>query len=199
MNTGFIIPFLFEAKGAESTALASLFDFGNTALVFTFAYYLACKYGGNTYNSIAMLKKFICSPPLLALIAGLFLNLCHFSIPKVVDQYFNIIGNMTGPLMMLSLGIYFTPKIFKIRTVFFAVFIRMGVGLMLGLMFAYLFKLEGLSKTVVLVLSSAPSGISTLVFSSLEELDNELAASIVSYSVLTGMLLVPILLQLSAK
>jgi predicted permease len=76
-----------------------------------------------------------------------------------------------------------------------AVLIRVGIGFSLGFLFVYLLDLKGLSRTVVLILSSAPSGINTLVFSSMEELDNELAASIVSYSVFVGMFLVPLLLQ----
>lgn len=75
--------------------------------------------------------------------------------------------------------------------------IRTGIGLLLGLLFVYLFDLNGVSRTVVLVCSSAPSGLNTLVFSSMEKLDNEFAASVVSYSVIVGMILIPLLLQVT--
>ncbi|MFZ2950972.1 MAG: AEC family transporter [Desulfuromonadaceae bacterium] len=198
MNSSFTFPFLIAAKGEESLALASLFDFGNTAMAFTFTYYLACKYGSNSDQLVTMLKKFVCSPPLLSLIAALFINLNHIALPNVIAQFFKILGYMTVPLVMLSLGIYFSPRTCKIGPVFWAIFIRMGVGLLFGLLFTYLFDLEGMTRSVVLIVSSAPSGMTTLVFSSMEELDNELAASIISYSVLAGMIVVPILLQLTA-
>lgn len=198
MNTGFILPFLIAVKGEESLAQASLFDFGNTALVFTFIYYLACKYGSKSSNFGAMIRKFAYSPPLLALIFALFLNMNSIKLPNVATQFLKITGYMTVPLMMLSLGIYYNPKAFMNLSVFSAVFIRMGIGLFLGFIFVYLFNLKGISKEVVLVISSAPSGISTLVFSSMEGLDNEFAASIVSYSVLAGIFIVPIVLHFSS-
>lgn len=198
MNTGFILPFLIAVKGEESLAQASLFDFGNTALVFTFIYYLACKYGSKSSNFGAMIRKFAYSPPLLALIFALFLNMNSIKLPNVATQFLKITGYMTVPLMMLSLGIYYNPKAFMNLPVFSAVFIRMGIGLFLGFIFVYLFNLKGISKEVVLVISSAPSGISTLVFSSMEGLDNEFAASIVSYSVLAGIFIVPIVLHFSS-
>jgi len=194
MNSSFTYPFLIAAKGEESLALASLFDFGNTAMVPTFMYYLACKHNKESPSSIAMLKKFLYSPPLLALLIALFSNLFHLEFPGVVEEFFRLLGFMLVPLMMLALGIYFSPVTFKLAPVISAVFIRMGVGLLLAFLFIHLFDLKGLSRTVVLVLSSAPSGMATLVFSTLEDLNRELAASIISYSVIFGIFFIPLLL-----
>lgn len=194
MNTSFSFPFILSAGGEQGLALASLFDFGNMALIFTFIYYLACKYGNNAMDSRAMIKKFIFSPPLAALAFALILNLSQVALPEVAIHFLQILGYMTVPLVMLSLGIYFTPVTVKVWPLTTAVLIRMVLGLGLGLIFTRLFELEGLSRMAVLLCSSAPSGITTLVFSTMEELDKELAAGIVSYSTLTGMVLVPLLL-----
>ncbi len=195
MNTGFVYPFLLATKGEESLALASLFDFGNTALVFTFVYYLACKYGTNSYDLLGMTKKFASFPPLIALVSGLFVNMNHMAVPEMAAKFFIIIGYMAIPLMMLSLGIFFNPKTVRFFPVLLVLFIRMGVGFALGWFFVYIFKFNGLTKMVVLVCASAPTGINTLVFSYMEKLDNEFAASVVSYSVIIGMILVPLLIQ----
>jgi predicted permease len=195
MNTGFIYPFLIATKGEESLALASLFDFGNTALVFTFVYYLACKYGINSYNFISMTKKFASFPPLIALILGLFVNINHIVVPDIAAKFLITIGYMAIPLMMLSLGVFFNPKTVRVIPVLLVLFIRMGFGFVLGLFFVHIFEFKGLTKMVVLVCSSAPTGINTLVFSYMEKLDNEFAASVVSYSVVVGMILVPLLIQ----
>lgn len=195
MNTGFVFPFMFAVKGEEGLARASLFDFGSVILVFTFVYYLACKHGNNTNGSLAMMKKCLFSPPLLALLTGLFLCINRLQLPVIALQFFKTLGNMTSPLMMLSLGIYFSPKVIKMRPLLSAIILRMGLGFLLGLIFVKAFDLHGLNKTVVLVCSAAPCGISTLVFSSMEELDNEFASSIVSYSTIVGLLLIPGLLR----
>lgn len=196
MNGAFTFPFLIATKGEESLALASLFDFGNALMVYTFTYYLACRYGSRSDSPMVMLKKFASSPPLLALILALIINLSHMALPGVISQYLKVLGYMTTPLMMLSLGIFFSPKITHMGAVFSAVFIRMGIGLLLGFLLTSLTGLEGLPRVVALVASCAPSGITTLVFSTLENLDHELAASIISYSVLAGLIFVPVLLQL---
>jgi predicted permease len=99
---------------------------------------------------------------------------------------------------MLSLGIHFSPKALIPAPVLLTIFIRMGIGLLLGFLFVAIFRLKGISREVVLIISSAPSGISTLVFSSMEDLNKEMAADVVSYSVLAGMFLVPILLGFSS-
>ncbi|MDZ4181465.1 MAG: AEC family transporter, partial [Candidatus Cloacimonadaceae bacterium] len=44
MNTAYSLPFFAAAFGDEGLARASLFDIGNTFLIFTFTYYNAIKY-----------------------------------------------------------------------------------------------------------------------------------------------------------
>ena len=197
MNVAFTYPFLLATGGEEGLALASLFDFGNTFIVWTFTYYLACKYGTNSASPKVMLKKFASSPPLLSLVCAFVFNLSRVELPDVIAEFFKILGYMTTPLMMLALGIYFSPKISHKGAVFSSVFLRGGLGLALGFCLSHLTGLEGLPRLVVLVASCAPAGITSLVFSAMENLDQELAASIISYSVLADLILVPILLQLN--
>lgn len=99
---------------------------------------------------------------------------------------------------MPVLGIYYKQKPFIKKPVFLSVCIRMGVGFLLGLIFSRLFDLKCIGREVVPIIPSAPSRISTPVYSSMEELDNEMAASIVSYSVLAGMIVVPMVLWFTA-
>ena len=155
-------------------------------MVFTFIYYLACKYGGNPNNLKAMARKYVCSPPLLAVVLALIVNLAHIVLPDLAAEFFKITGYMTVPLVMVSLGIHFSPKALIPGPVLMTIFIRMGIGLLLGFLFVEIFRLKGTSREVVLIISSAPSGISTLVFSSMEGLNKEMAADVVSYSVLVG-------------
>ncbi len=196
MNTGFTLPFFIAAYGEEGLARASLFDFGNGLLTFTFIFYLACKYGDNKRDSKTMIKKFLYSIPLWALMSAILLNLMNIQIPNLGINFFQLLGNMTIPLIMLSLGIYFSPKIVKLSALSSVIFIRMFVGLLLGFLFVYLFNLEGLNKIIVLISASAPVGYNTLTFASMEKLDKEFAASIVSYSILIGIIFIPLLISL---
>lgn len=194
MNVGFTLPFIIAAYGQEGLARISLFDFGNGFLVFTFVYYIACKYGRSKKESKTMIKKFLLSPPIWALVIALILNLAGLKTPVVAENFLQIIGDLTTPLIMLSLGIYFTPKIVKFLPLSLAMIIRMLFGLFLGLVFVKLFDLEGLTRVIVLLGSAAPVGYNTLTFSSLEDLDKEFAASLVSFSVLIGIIFIPALI-----
>lgn len=198
MNIGFTLPFFIAAYGEEGLARASLFDFGNGLLVFTFVFYLACKYGNNKRDSKAMIKKFLYSPPLWALTTAIVLNLVNVKIPNMGMNFFQLLSNMTIPLIMLSLGIYFSPKIVKLGALSSVIFIRMFIGLLLGFLFVYLFNLDGLNKIIVLIGASTPVGYNTLTFASMEKLDKEFAASIISYSILIGIIFIPLLIFLMA-
>lgn len=196
MNTGFLLPFFIAAYGEEGLARMSLFDFGNGLLVYTFLYYIACKFGTNGSGPNVMARKFLASPPIWALLVAIALNMTNFQMPLFASTFFQSVGGITLPLIMLSLGIYFSPKLVKPAPMFFAVFIRMILGFALGLVVVKLFHLEGLNRIVVLLGAAAPAGYNTLTFSSLEHLDKEFAASIVSFSILLGILIAPALLFL---
>ncbi len=67
MNTAFSLPFFSAAFGDEGFARASIFDIGNSFLIFTFIYYNAIKYGENTQGDKINWLKLLKLPPLWAL------------------------------------------------------------------------------------------------------------------------------------
>jgi predicted permease len=91
-----------------------IFDFGNSLLVFTFVYSIACQYGDQRSNAKIVLKKLLSSSPIWALITGSALNLSGIRIHQVGIDFLRVIGHITVPLTRLSLGIYFSPKITRV-------------------------------------------------------------------------------------
>ncbi|MCD4745747.1 MAG: AEC family transporter [Bacteroidales bacterium] len=194
LNIGFTLPFIIAAYGDEGLARISVMDFGNGILVFTFVYYQACKYGNNKKDSKMMIKKFLSAPPVWALIIAISLNLFHIRMPHFASDFLKLIGDLTIPILMLVIGIYFSPKLVKVTSLVLVIFIRMGLGLLLGYILVTIFGLDGLTKTIVLIGSAAPVGYNTLTFSSLENLDKEFAASLVSFSIFIGIFYIPLLI-----
>ena len=194
MNIGFALPFVIAAYGEEGLALLSLFDFSNAILAFTLVYYIACRYGKHGNSSRLMVRKFLFSPPIWALIAGIVLNLCNIEIPLVPAHLFQILGDLTIPLIMIALGIFFNLKLVKPIPVFTGIAIRMFLGLGLGLGFCYILELDGLIKAIVLIGASAPVGFNSIIFASMEKLDKEYAASMVSIAILIGMVYIPLII-----
>jgi predicted permease len=196
LNVGFIIPFVMTAYGEEGLARLMIFDLGNGFMVFTFVYYQACKYGGGPADACLMRNKLLKSPPLWALVAGVALNLLDVEIPNVAVHFLEIAGDLTVPLLMLVIGFFFHVKVTNLRALLLVIFIRMGAGLLIGLAIVNILGLEGLLKNIVVLGCATPVGYNTLTFTSLENLDREFAAGLVSISVLAGMVYVPLLIFL---
>lgn len=194
MNTVFLFPFFFAAYGNTGLAHLSLVDAANALLVFSFIYFIAIKYGAGEANTKLFIQKVLLAPPIWAIIIGLVFNLTGFKLPLIAANFLQVIAGVLTPLVMLALGSYFSLKIVRIRHVIPALLIRFGFGLFIGFLFAALFHLEGLARIVVIVAGGAPIGYNTLTLSSLEKLDMEYAASIVSFSMLLGIVIVPFLL-----
>ncbi len=194
MNTGFVLPFIVTFFGDTGTAYWMIFDFGNVVLVLTLLYSFACRMGSNDYNSKTLIFKLLTSTPLLALAIALCLNLLNIHLPKFLLDLSNKTGLLVVPLIMLSLGIYFKPKLIQTKLVVIVIIIRMGLGFSIGMIISYIFDLHGLEKAITLVGTSAPVGFNTLTFASLENLDKEFAASLVSVAIGIGIFFVPILL-----
>jgi predicted permease len=196
LNIGFVLPFIITFFGEEGLSRIIIMDAGNGIMVMTFVYYQACRYGNPSCTHRTILKKFLLSPPLWAIAIGLAINFLSVSFPAVLQGFFRITGDLTIPLLMMTIGFYFTPAIVNFKAMFMVIFIRMGIGLILGLAAATLFALEGLTRIVVIIGLSTPVGYNTLTFSSIEELDKEFASSIVSVSILVGVFYVPLLIYL---
>ncbi len=194
MNTGFALPFFIAAFDLEGIAIYMFFDLGNVLFIFTFAYYIAMKYGSDDKDKKIDYTKFLRLPPVWGLLAGVIVNFAGIGVPEIASSFLENLGTPTIPLIMLSLGIYFSPRpqnVFKIATV---LGIRIGVGLVFGLFIASLLDLSGVIRTIVIISCGAPVGYNTLIFATLENLDKEFAASIVSISIFLGVFYIPILL-----
>ena len=193
MNTGFTLPFVIAAFGNQGLAIYTIFDFGNSLMIFTFAYYFAIKYG-NKNDSKIPIKKFLLLPPIWGLLLGIIFNLLKIELSATAINYFEIVGRPTIFLVIFSLGLYFHPHIYNFGKLFTVFGLRIGVGMLMGVGFSALFGLEGVTRTLVIIFCGAPVGYNTLIFSSLEGMDKEFAASLVSISLLLGIIYVPLLL-----
>ena len=191
MNTAYALPFFLARYGNEGFARASLFDMGNTFLIFTFTYFNAIKYGDNSKSDKIQWSKFLKLPPLWAMVIAFTMK--GFSIPihPVASEFLSLVGNPTTPLIMIALGLYFEPQLQHLSKALVAIFIRMVIGLGLGFALASIFGLDGINRVVVIVTSATPIGFNTLIFANLENMDREFAATMVSISILIALFYIP--------
>ncbi|HNX00137.1 MAG TPA: AEC family transporter [Candidatus Cloacimonadota bacterium] len=197
MNTSFSLPFFFAAFGQEGFARATLFDVGNSFLIFTFIYYNAIKYGENSQHHAKVdWIKFLKLPPLWGLVIGVVMRLVNIQLPEIGMNFLSLVGNPTTPLIMISLGLFFEPKLKNLDKALLAIFIRMVGGLGLGILLSSLFHLQGMNRTIVIASASTPIGFNTLIFASLEGMDEEFAATCVSISILIAIVYLPAVIYL---
>jgi len=196
LNIGFIIPFVHSVYGDYGLSRLLLFDFSNGFLAYSVVYAIAVRHGNKDNNLKSVWKKLLFSPPLWALMIALFLNIFHLQIPVNIVPFLEISGNLTIPLLLIAIGVFFEPQLTQFRNLAAAVFIRMILGLLLGFIFVKIFQLEGINKLIVLAGASAPAGFNTLTFATLENLDKKFAAVFVSVSILIAMIWIPILILL---
>lgn len=195
MNTAYALPFYKAAFGDEGLARASLFDIGNTILIFTFSYYNAIKYGDNDHTDKIRWNKFLKLPPLWSMAFAFGLKAAGWKIPEVGVNFLELVGQPLGPIMMIALGLTFAPRLSHLGKALIAVAIRMAGGLALGWLLAWAFGLQGVTRNVVIVCASLPVGFNTLIFANLENLDREFAATMVSLSILISLVSIPFLIQ----
>ena len=133
-------------------------------------------------------------PPFWALVVGIILNLTETSVPLFLSSTMTSLGGLLVPLVLLALGAYFEFSLKNPLEIFPVIGARMLLGGLLALLFIELFSLEGASRLIVLLGGIAPLGFNTLVFASLEDLDKECAAQLVSVSLLLGLIVIPLVL-----
>ncbi|KQC13353.1 MAG: hypothetical protein APR63_00735 [Desulfuromonas sp. SDB] len=194
MNTSFIMPFVFEFSGALGLGQLFIFDLGNMTIVITFLFFISSLYGKQ--NIFSSFKSLASSPPLWALILGYIINLTNFSTPEFVNLSLDFISQATFPLILIALGglLEFDWQRFKYSLA--PIILRMGLGLILGIILVLSFRFSGSYRLVVILAASSPCGFNSVIFSSLHNLDARTAATAVSVSLILSMLLLPLALNI---
>jgi predicted permease len=194
VNNAFMFPFILAIYGESGFADAVLFDFGNAIMVATVTYAIAFRFSDQPYDRFSMVKRIAKGPLFWALAIGVILSTTSTPLPQGVIDVVNPVAQMTAPLILIALGIFFSLTLRQLKLVGMTLFIRMGLGFVFGLGFAALVGLEGDTFVIVALCSGAPIGFMALTFTSLAKLDTELTTTAVSLSILFGLVYVPLLM-----
>lgn len=194
LNLGFNVPFVLAAYGDEGFARASFLDIANIFLTLSLTYYIAQKYSSELEFPSFFNKKLLTSSPLIALILALFINFFDVTLDPLLINVFDLLGALLTPLLMISVGIYFNPRFQNLLPAISVVCIRMGLGLVLGVLAVSILNLDDLSSKIVIISTAAPVGFNTLTFASLEGLNREFAANVLSISIPVGICMITLLL-----
>ena len=193
-------PFISLFYGPEGLARMAMYDVGNSLYAGSVALVLARTFGARCADEGACgvpWGKVVTSPILLAAVLGVGVSLLGWEPPAFVGSFLDLLARANTPLAMMAVGVFVRPRRGQLGLVLQYVSIRMALGGLLAWSIALLAGLNGLDLVVAVTASSLPAGTTALVYASNEGLDAELAAAIISTTVILGALLinlVPLLL-----
>lgn len=192
-NTAFALPFLLAVYGQESAARVAMYDLTGGFLTYVFVYSIAVRHGDGVPDRKFMMQKILISPPVWALVFGLIANVAHISTPGVITQVLQSLAALVSPLVILALGLYFSPRLLYPKLMSMALLTRVGGGFLIGWALSGVLGLTGWERALAIIMASAPVGFNTLVYANIEKLDTQFAASLLSYSIGLGLIIIPLL------
>ena len=192
MNTVNIpFPITYLAYGSEGLIAATLFYIPSALLLFMLGVYIA-----SAKHWRESIKEMLTVPPIYAALAGLLLNLFNVAVPELIIKPLDFIGMMAIPLVLLVLGYNISKvKITSLPTTLLASFLRIGVGLLFGLLTVNLFNLTGILRSVVILVSAMPSAANSAILATKYKNEAELVSSVVFMTTIASLFVIPFLLH----
>ncbi len=185
-------PVMQLAYGQEGLQNATLFYIPVTLLSFSAGVMILSR-----SNWKDGLKETAKVPALYGAVLGLAVNLLRIKVPDLVLQPLNTIGAMVIPLTLLVLGHRLSSvKITDFPATMLASFMRVGVGLAMGLVAVSIFGLTGVPRSAVILDSAMPSAANTSILAMKYHNETELVASVVFVTTVASLLIIPALLYL---
>jgi predicted permease len=189
INTAYAIPFVQALYGPAGVARVAAVDAVNGVLTFTWAYYAAARGNPRRTRGSLLVNRLVRSPPLYGIAAGLLVNLARVRVPSALTDAIATFGSTTPVLIFLALGILLQPPGKDLRRPALIVGVRFAAGLAVAAAVVVVFGLNGVDRTVVLLLGVAPVAFNSVVFASLENLDVSLALNALSLSLVASLIL----------
>ena len=193
MNTVNIpFPIIYLAYGSEGLFAATLFYIPNILLAYSLGVYVAS--GKHWKESIKDVFKV---PTIYTAVAGLLVNFSNITVPELIVKPLNFISLMVIPLVLLVLGNKLsTVRISSLPTTLLASFLRLGVGLLLGLLAVNIFNLTGVIRAVVILDSAMPAAVNSSILAMKYKNEVDLVSSVVFVTTIASLVIIPFLLYL---
>lgn len=195
----FAYPFFELFFGVEGLVRIAMFDIGNALFAGSVALWLAQAYGsrGNGRLSVQW-RRLLASPLLGAALLGVAASLVGLPLRGPLWEALGLLKDANTPLAMIAVGMYLEPKASHGSLIARYVGIRMVLGGLIGWGAAVLLGLGGLDVITACVGSAMPSGTTALVYAGAEGLDAEFAASLISATLVVGVVIISVVPHLLA-
>ncbi|MCJ7605008.1 MAG: AEC family transporter [Dehalococcoidales bacterium] len=192
MNTvNLPFPIIYLAYGTEGLVVATLFYIPNIILMYSLGVYVMS--GRHWKENV---REVLRQPVVYASVLGLAFNFLKVPVPDLVINSLDFIAMMAIPLVLIVLGYNLSKvRIASFPTTLLASFLRIGVGLGLGLLMAWALDLTGLDRTVVILVSAMPAAAATSILATKYDNEPETVSSVVFLPTVASLGVIPVLLH----
>lgn len=142
------------------------------------------------------LREIFRLPLIYATVAGIIINSVGFDIPVVIERPVALLGDITIPAMLFSLGYKLSEmKISRLWLSFFFGSARIFLGVILGVVFVNMFGLKGVEAKVVILECAMPPAVFNFVLAEKYGRDSETVASIIVAGTAVSLLVLPFVIS----
>lgn len=199
-NTGYIgFPILNAIYGAEAVMYGSIFNIFFNIFLWTYGIII---FKGRMENQelIKELLKALKNPSLIAVYIGIIMMILDLKLSSVVLSSANSIGNITGPLSMIIVGVLATKVNIKEHLIDWTLYYGIAMKLVLIPAVLYFVSLlirdRSVVSNTVIILGSMPAAAMTSIFSDSFNVKREYGAVVVVVTTLLSIFTIPILLRI---
>jgi predicted permease len=195
MNSGFLgIPLMQLWGGNEAMNIIIIFDEIQTLYIFTLGFLIIR--GGINREAV---KASLTSPILWAVVLGFGANILGIPVPGAILETCRFAGDAAPPLAAFVLGVSLHARKPQADIHLIAgLLLRTLAGFCFALLIVFLFRFEGLMKTVILVTGALPAAVFSYVLPARYGIESGRAQGIVIISTILGIITIPAAFAIAA-
>ncbi len=194
MNSGFLgIPLMQLWQGSEAMNIIVIYDQVQTFYIFTLGIVIVS--GGFTFKGVAEMAK---SPLLWAIILGFVFKYASVNLPVPLLKAIDYCGAGAPALAIFALGCSLSKRKIKADVHLVAgIILRTGFGFMVGLATVHIFGISGVARTVVIVGSSLPSAVFSVMLPLRYGVNAQFAGGMVLATTVLSIITIPLVFYFS--
>jgi predicted permease len=140
-------------------------------------------------------KKALTMPLPYAVAAALAFRAAEVEVPAWLYNSTDLLGGMTVPLMLLTLGVSLASmRVVEVRRALALAVLRLAMGAAVGVAVAALFDFDGVARGVLIIQCAMPPAVFNYLFAQNYDRKPEETASVILISTLISFLTLPLLL-----
>lgn len=194
----FALPFIQAFYGAENLKYLFMYDLGNGLMAWTVVYLLTGYLGNKKQLGLKKgINSFLQNPMIFALIAGIIAGIINLQLPSYISNIKVTLSQFINPLLFICIGVLLDFKYFyskeNLLKLTLSAGIVMGVSVFLAYIFTSLFAIGNIGQKVILIAAASPAAALAVAFSVEHELDLSFASALVAFTMVIGMIVVPLI------